>query len=362
MKKSPLIRAALALALLITAAGVTSCVTAPPLRDAHGNVVPGGLASLETVRLGGDEQWISIRARDLGAPLLLFLHGGPGSPEIPLTRYFLTDLEEHFIFVNWDQRGAGKSFAAGTPEKMTIDRFVEDTRELSELLLKRFHREKLYILGHSWGSLLGVLTVTRYPDLFYAYGGIGQYVEGASNEREAHRFALQQARDTGNEEAIGELTAIEGYPRPIDAEGRWFTELQTNRRWLTRFHAVCYSEEAFNGLAGVYLGAQEYSFVDIVNFVLGDIQSNRLLWPQIFAHDLAREAPRFKVPVYFFLGLHDYITPSTLAARYFTLLQAPEKRLYWFTSSAHCPNYEEPQAFQDAVVESFRQHPREKER
>jgi pimeloyl-ACP methyl ester carboxylesterase len=106
----------------------------------------------------------------------------------------------------------------------------------------------------------------------------------------------------------------------------------------------------------VYLGAPEYTVADIVNFVLGDIQSNRLLWPENFAHDLAREAPRFQMPVYFFLGLHDYITPSELASAYFTSLRAPEKRLCWFTSSTHSPNYEEPQAFQDAVVESFRQH------
>jgi pimeloyl-ACP methyl ester carboxylesterase len=321
--------------------------------------VRGGIAALETVRLGGDEQWISIRGRDLDAPLLLFLHGGPGSPEMPLTRYFLPDLEKHFIFVNWDQRGAGKSFAAGKPEKLSIDRFVEDTRELSELLLKRFHRKKLYLMGHSWGTLLGVLTVTRYPDLYYAYGGIGQYVEGAANERVAHRFAVEKARDTENEAAMEELAGIAGYPHPIDPEGKWFDELSINRKWLTRFGALTCSDDSFKMMAGVYLGAPEYTVVDTVNFVLGEIQSNRIMWPEIVTHDLAREAPRFRMPVYFFLGLHDFITPSELASQYFTRLEAPQKRLYWFTSSAHCPNYEEPQAFQDAVVESFRQHLRE---
>jgi pimeloyl-ACP methyl ester carboxylesterase len=183
-------------------------------------------------------------------------------------------------------------------------------------------------------------------------------VEGVSNERVAHQFALEQARITDNQEALAELGRIEGYPHPIDAEGKWFDELQVNRKWLTRFNALCGSEDTFREMAGVYLGGPEYSFVDVVNFVIGDIHSNRLMWPEIFAHDLSREAPRFLVPVYFFLGLHDHVTPSELASRYFTLLQAPEKRLYWFTSSAHCPNYEEPQAFQEAVIESFHQHRR----
>ena len=351
-------RAVLLLSLLTVV--LTSCITAPPLRDSGGKVVKGGIATLETVRLGGDEQWISIRGRDLQAPLLLFLHGGPGSPELPLTRYFLAGLEEHFIFVNWDQRGAGKSFAAGKPGKMSVDRFVEDTRELSEQLLKRFHKKKLYILGHSWGSLLGVLTVTRYPELFYAYGGIGQYVEGVSNERAAHQFALEKARDTGNREALEELDRIKGYPHPIDPAGKWFDELQINRKWLTRFGGLCWGEGTYREMAGVYLRAPEYSIVDVVNFVIGDIHSNRIMWPEIFACDLSRDAPRFLIPVYFFLGLHDFVTPSALASQYFTLLEAPEKRLYWFANSAHCPNYEEPQAFQDAVVESFHQHLQEK--
>jgi pimeloyl-ACP methyl ester carboxylesterase len=346
----------LAFPALLLVVSLVSCTTAPPLRDQEGRLLKHGIAVLECVRVGGDDQWISIRGRDLEAPLLLFLHGGPGSPELPLTRHYLAGLEEHFIFVNWDQRGAGKSFTAGRDEKMTVEQFVADTRELSRLLLERFHKKKLYLLGHSWGSLLGVLAVTRSPELYYAYGGIGQFVQGEANEREAYRFNLQHARDTDNEEALKELTAIDGYPHPLDEEGKWLDELSTNRKWLMSFGAFCWSPGWFNDMAAVFLGAPEYTPVDIVNFVVGDIHSNRLLWPEIYPHDLAREAPVFKVPVFFFLGLHDHVTPSELAARYFTLLEAPEKRLFWFTNSAHNAVYEEPAAFEEAVVEAFHQH------
>ena len=191
------LRTLLSAVVLLCILALASCTSAPPLRDPQGNFVRGGIASLEQVTLGGDPQWISIRGWDMRSPIILFLHGGPGSPEIPLTRYYLCDLEQHFVFVNWDQRGAGKSYPAGKPEKMSIDRFVEDTRELTEYLEKRFHQKKIYVLGHSWGTLLGVLTVTRYPDLYYAYGGIGQYVEGEANERLAYSYTMAKARETG---------------------------------------------------------------------------------------------------------------------------------------------------------------------
>jgi pimeloyl-ACP methyl ester carboxylesterase len=341
--------------LLIVACVLASCRTTPAIRNAGGDVAAQSIAALERVTIGGDEQWITVRGRNPAAPLLLFLHGGPGSSEMPLTRAYLGELEDHFLFVNWDQRGAGKSYATASPEKMNIEQYIQDTRELASYLLKRFHRPRLYLLGHSWGTLLGVLTVTRYPELFYAYGGIGQFVDGLSNEQAAYRFTLQQARASGNAAALAELTAISGYPHAFDAEGAWLGELETNRKWLLAFGGLGMSGGEYIRYAEVFLGAPEFSVGDILHALLGDRESNRLLWPQIFAHNLAREATRFKVPVFFFMGRHDFVTPGTLAAAYFDLLKAPEKRFFWFENSAHSPNYEEPLAFQRAVLASFHQ-------
>ena len=335
---------------------LAACTSAPPLRDARGRIVREGIAELQVVKLGGDDQWISIRARDPSAPILLFLHGGPGDAEIPLTRHFLSDLEGDFIVVNWDQRGAGKSFEAGKPAKMHVDQFVRDTAELSRSLLKRFHKEKLYLMGHSWGTLLGVLVVTRYPELYYAYGGVGQFVEGRENEEIGHRYALERARETGNGPALGELAAMGDYPPPIDTTPNWFEELRTNRKWISYFGGALANKSGFESLAGYYLAAPEYNLKDIVNYMRGESESTRRLWPEIMRYDLRRDAPRFEVPVFFFIGRHDYTTPWELSERYFNFLQAPEKRLYWFDRSAHCPNFEEPQAFTRAVLESFRQH------
>jgi pimeloyl-ACP methyl ester carboxylesterase len=342
--------------VLFLVLSLSACrTTAPPLRDERGQIVREGVAELQTVSLGGDNQWISIRTRDSSAPILLFLHGGPGDAAIPLTRVYLAGLEDHFIVVNWDQRGAGKSFSAGTPGKMHVDQFVRDTAELSRLLLKRFHREKLYLLGHSWGTLLGVLVVTRYPELFYAYGGIGQFVEGKENETIGHRFALEIARENRNRLAQGELASMEDYPSPLTS-AHWFEDLKTNRRWISYFGGALAHKTGFESLAGVYLGAPEYSLADIVNYMRGETESTRCLWPEIMTYDLRRDAPRFEIPVFLFVGRHDYTTPWELSEQYFNYLEAPQKRLYWFDRSAHCPNFEEPQAFSRAVLESFRQH------
>lgn len=125
------------------------------------------ITSLEKIELGDINQWISIRGRNTSNPILLYLHGGPGTPVMPLFRHFQIPLEDHFIVVQWEQRGAGKSFSWKIPkETMIIEQFISDLHELIEILQKRFNKEKIYLMGHSWGSILGTFTVQKYPELF----------------------------------------------------------------------------------------------------------------------------------------------------------------------------------------------------
>ena len=142
------------------------------------------ITSLEKIELGDINQWISIRGRNTANPILLYLHGGPGTPVMPLFRHFQAPLEDHFIVVQWEQRGAGKSFSWKIPkETMTIEQFISDLQVLIELLRKRFNKEKIYLMGHSWGSVFGTYTVQRYPELFYAYIGVGQATDKLRQKR-----------------------------------------------------------------------------------------------------------------------------------------------------------------------------------
>ncbi len=162
----------------------------PPITDDQGQPLPGSIATLETVTLDDSEQWISIRGQDVTKPVLLFLAGGPGGSQLATARYALAGLEEHFVVVNWEQPGAGKSFDAVNRATMTPERYIQDAHALVLQLRERFGQEKVYVLGESWGSALGVMLVQRYPELFHAFIGTGQMVAFLENDRMCYDFAL----------------------------------------------------------------------------------------------------------------------------------------------------------------------------
>ncbi|MFW9923722.1 MAG: alpha/beta fold hydrolase [Candidatus Thorarchaeota archaeon] len=161
------------------------------------------IASLEKITINGLKHWVLIRGHNLENPLLLFLHGGPGSPEMGFAHKYERNLEKHFIFVNWDQRGAGKTFSFRTPkESMNVEQFISDGHQLISYLLERFKKKKIVLVGHSWGSELGTLLVQRYPELFYTYIGIGQVVNTEINEQLSFEFTIREAERTKNKKAL----------------------------------------------------------------------------------------------------------------------------------------------------------------
>src|SRR5512133_839244 len=158
--------ASLAGALIVTTTAVICSqvyAMTPPIVDGEGNPQPGSIASLEKVTLNGSQQWISVRGKDTTKPVLLFLAGGPGGSDLAAARLTLGKLEDHFVMVIWDQPGAGKSFDAVDRSKLTVERYLTDGRELVIQLKDRFKQDKVYLVGESWGSALGILMVQRYP-------------------------------------------------------------------------------------------------------------------------------------------------------------------------------------------------------
>ena len=177
----------------------------PPILDAQGQAIPNSIAVMEKVKLGGAEEWVTIRGRDSRNPVLLFLAGGPGGTQLVTARRALTRLEDRFVVVNWDQPGAGKSFDAIDRSKLTPDRYVTDAHELVLNLRQRFGKEKIYVLGESWGSALGIMVVQRYPELFQAFIGTGQMVAFLENDRICYDFALRLAQERGDTNQVEKL-------------------------------------------------------------------------------------------------------------------------------------------------------------
>ncbi len=320
--------------------GSTAAIT-----DGHGRPVPGTVAALEQVTLGGAAQSLLIRGRDVRNPVLLYLHGGPGTSELGMLRaHNLPVLEQHFTVAVWDQRGAAKSFAARVPASgMTVEQLIADTLELSALLCRRFGTEKIYLVGHSWGSALGVLAVHRRPELFHTYVGVGQIANMLEGERLSYDWTVAQAERAGDQRSLARLRAI-GRP-PYAPPMR--PKVVTQRSILARYGGEVHDNP--RGGMGIVLrallGTREYGWTDRINFFRGIFASMDLLWPQLMAIDLFTQAPDLQVPVHFLLGRHDHEVPSELAARYYQALRAPSKQLIWFEHSAHFLNVEEPGAF-----------------
>lgn len=294
------------------------------------------------IELGGLQQAIRIGSTDTSNPVLLLLHGGPGFTEMALFAEYNKDLEKKFIVVNWDQRGAGLSYTPGIPDStLTLQQFVNDAHELVTWLKKRYNKEKIYLLGHSWGSVLGVNLVQRYPEDFYAYVGVGQGVNMFENESLSFKFTFDTAIADKNEEAIKELKAIQKRYPPLGKAAQ-LEDVKVQRKWLGYYGGAIYGQQNANKI---------FSRIKKENNPLYNAEKaqagNDFIFPRMLGVlmdlNLKKSAPKLEVPVYFITGRHDYNTPFTLVEDYVKMLEAPHKEIIWFENSAHWIPFEEPE-------------------
>ncbi len=283
-------------------------------------------------------------------PVLLFLHGGPGSCDRPLVMNYLSALTDTYTIVCWDQRGAGKSFnlKAAKNEEMTLETCVEDVHCVINYLKKRFLQDKIVVVGHSWGSLLGVLTASRYPEDIAAYLGIGQFVNGEENERLSYEFTMNEARRRHDRKALRDLVKIEEPNRGLYKNERDFI---IQRNYLQKFGGAFYNteESIARFVLRAILSTNEYSLLDYVRYLMGRRHCMHQLYSQMIETDFFQSISGLSVPVCFTQGRHDYNTPSVLARRWFEALNAPKKEFIWFEHSAHSPQFEEPQRWMQTV-------------
>lgn len=330
-----------ALVLLLISPGKTS-----PLTDADGKVLPAGIAEINSYTLGGYEQSVIIRGADTTLPVMLFLHGGPGSPEIAIMKKMNPGLEKDFVVAYWEQRGAGKSFSADIPDdSMTIEQMVSDAAELSRILTDRFGCEKLYIAGHSWGSLLGIKTAYLYPELFHAYIGIGQVCKQYEGEKVSYEWVKEQAEKENDKKAMAELGELV-FPDSTADSDAWLNFLMKERSYVNKYGGgITHEIRNMWPAVKMVMGAEEYSFREKMNYPRGNNYSMLRLWEDVIDVNLFNEIDSMQVPVYIFQGRYDYQTPHVVAREFYDQLKAPAKGFYTFENSAHSPLYEEPEKF-----------------
>lgn len=294
------------------------------------------------VRIGGIEQWISVRGRHRDAPILLFLHGGPAFTTIPNSYLYTAEWQEYFTVVQWDQRGAGKTFGRNPDlpaSSLSIERMLKDAEDVAAYVRQTYGRKKIVLVGHSWGSILGLMLAQRHPDWFYAYVGFGQATDAHQSEAMGYQATLAAATAAHDSEAIKELKAIAPFPSPRDPMAD-LAHLGTERKWLGKYGgAVWRTSEAALDRAGLL--SPDYTAADWDARGKGLDYSLGALWPAITRVNLST-IKRIDCPVILFEGRHDLNVNAQLAERWLQQLQAPVKKLVWFEDSAHMVFEEEP--------------------
>jgi pimeloyl-ACP methyl ester carboxylesterase len=308
------------------------------------------VSSLEKVRIGGVDQWVLIRGGNSSNPVLLMVHGGPGQSEMYLSHMVNGELEKHFVVVNWDQRGAAKSYSRRVrPETMNLRQLVSDGEEVIRYLQRRLGKEneKFYLHGHSFGTILGMLMAKSYPQYFHKYVGVGQAVNLQENLSVSYDYVMRKAEEAGDAKAILELKSIGRPPFYNFSKGLWKYSV-----WLDKYGGKTYKRDGKGVFKGIF-SAPEYSLLDKFKFFRGVLFSVKHLHQEMLQADLSSLVGQVEVPVVFFLGRHDYSTPFVLAERYLDALQAPSKTLIWFEESGHLPQYEETELYCEQLIRTL---------
>ena len=309
------------------------------------------------IDVNGDKQHLHIRSNKKDGEVLLFVHGGPGvcdrSWVMPKQSKYLAD---HCIMVCWDQRMAGKSYNKVNVEKdITINCMVEDMHSVVNYLQKRFNKDKIYFVGHSWGSILGVCYLQKYPETIKAYVGMGQFINGDVNEKLSYKFVLDYAKAHNNKKAIKDLEEI-GEPIKGIYGGNWFDSMMVQRNYMTKFGGGCYKEKEniFKSVLVPFVTSGEYNLVtDLYKYAKGTFLCLAKLWPEVVSLEFDRDVKKLDVPVYLFQGDHDQNTPTILAKAWFDELKAPYKEYVPFHESAHSPIKEEEELWGKTLVEKL---------
>jgi pimeloyl-ACP methyl ester carboxylesterase len=290
---------------------------------------PNRIDEASYVKIGGLDQWITIRGEDPKNPVLLFLHGGPGDATNPWGYAAFRNWLKYFTVVQWDQRGAGRTFGrngVAAASTITIERMVQDGVELSEFLSKKLHKDKIILVGHSWGSILGVFMAKARPDLFHAFVGTGQVADSTRNYPVAYAALVEKASREGNARALQELSEV-GPPPYKDGKG-----FAVQRKWANLFEGA---DVFLASTLGFALSAPGYSIGDINDWFEGQSVSAEQLVPKTSGLDAKLLGGKFAIPVFVIQGAEDFTTPTSLAKSYLNSLDAPRKAFSAIDGAGH---------------------------
>jgi pimeloyl-ACP methyl ester carboxylesterase len=322
---------------------------AKPFLDESGKPLEGSISEKVFIDINGMRQGMFIKSKNADNPVLLYLHGG--MPDYFLSEKYPTGLENYFTMVWWEQRGSGLSYNNAIPTgTMTPEQMISDTKEVTNYLRKRFGKEKIYLMGHSGGTFVGIQTAALYPELYIAYLGVSQISNQLRSEKLAYGYMLEQFRNKGNLKMVKKLeaspvTLTDGTPPAYNA----LRDIAMHSLGIGTTHDM---KSVITGIFFPSLKCREYTLSEKVNMWLGKSRSGiSIIWANIMDTDLSEKVTELKIPAYFFEGVYDYTCSYEEAKIYFEKLKAPVKGFYIFDKSAHSPFFEEPDKMQKIIRE-----------
>ncbi len=310
---------------------------------------PNPIAELRPVTVNGRAEWLSIRGQDRSKPVLLFLSGGPGGSHLVTARHCFTDLERDYVVVTWEQPGAAKSYNAISPADITLDTYLSDGAAVTDLLRSEFGQDRIYLMGESWGSALGLMMAREHPEHYRAFAGTGQMIDFLETERIDYQVTLEDAQATGNQQLVDKLEKQGPPPYESDIALKTFAYLSPLYGIPARtgqiHDAVC---STMDGPYGV-----EYGLLDKVYFFWGLYRTFDSFYGDLYPIDLRKSAAEQQIPIHIFHGRYDYNAPTSLVDDYYSRLQAPHKSLTYFEHSSHNPWQTENELFIAHVRQVF---------
>jgi pimeloyl-ACP methyl ester carboxylesterase len=319
-----------------------------PYLDEKGKPLPDSISEKIFVNINGVQQGMIIKSKDMRNPVLLYVHGG--MPDYFLTQKYPTGLEDYFTVVWWEQRGSGLSFNPdATPNAITSEQLISDTLEVTNTLRNRFGKEKIYLMGHSGGTFIGIQAAAQVPELYYAYIGIAQMSNQLESERLAYEYMLLKFRENGNTKLIRKLEAAQVTLKDGIPDAYYLL-----RDGAMHSLGIGTTHDMRSVISGIFLPSltfREYTAREKFNLWRGKSQSGvSSIWNEITTTDLTLKVTEFEIPVYILAGRYDYTVNYALQKNYFKKINAPEKGFYTFENSAHSPLFEEPESFIEIMI------------
>jgi pimeloyl-ACP methyl ester carboxylesterase len=292
-----------------------------------------GIDTTLTISIGGIQQVLKLKGKDIAKPILLYLHGAGGNnfSLIENADKLTSKLQEHFIVALWDQREYGKTFELNKSQKpLTIQLIVDDTKEIVDYLLKKLERKKLYLAGHSMGSIEGIYIANKYPELLYALIAMSPAVNGIESQKLGLAMLKAHYKKINNQRAVKELATIK-------LPARDFESLFIRYIWQTEYDGEHISDTVRAEIKPMLKKWMESSSASLSN--------------EIFEMNFFKLFPSLTCPIYFFVGRKDFMTNATLSEKYYKKIKAPKKQLFWFEKSAHGIPDTEPDLMQNIIID-----------